>query len=230
MPGELDEPRLGLALTFVAGAINAGGLLLVGQYTSHMSGIVSALADHVALGAWAALGAGLAALLPFLAGAACSAMLINWGRRQRRDSPHRLPLRLEATLLIGFGLLGAGFQDSPLAALPAVPLLCFLMGLQNATITKISGARIRTTHVTGLVTDLGIELGKLFYWNRLRLPGEAPVRADRARMRLLGVLLGGFFLGGVAGALGFGHLGFASCLPLAGLLLLLAAARLRAPA
>jgi len=38
-------------------------------------------------------------------------------------------------------------------------LLCFIMGLQNAVITKISHAEIRTTHVTGLVTDVGIELG-----------------------------------------------------------------------
>jgi uncharacterized membrane protein YoaK (UPF0700 family) len=40
-------------------------------------------------------------------------------------------------------------------------MLCFIMGLQNATVTKISGARIRTTHVTGMITDVGIELGKL---------------------------------------------------------------------
>ncbi|WBV45090.1 YoaK family protein [Pseudoroseomonas cervicalis] len=223
----LSERRFGLALTFVAGAVNAGGLMLVGHYTSHMSGYVSALADDLALGAFAAVLAGLAALLPFLGGAALSAMLINWGRRRGHASPYALPLRLEAALLLGFGLLGAAFQGAALVVVPAVPLLCFLMGLQNATITKISGARIRTTHVTGIVTDLGIELGKLAYWNRLGGPQDALfVRADRAKMRLLAGLLGGFFLGGLAGALGFGHLGFISCLPLAALLLWLAETRI----
>jgi uncharacterized membrane protein YoaK (UPF0700 family) len=48
------DTQLGLVLTFVAGATNAGGFLTIGQYTSHMSGIFSAMADHLALGrsAW----------------------------------------------------------------------------------------------------------------------------------------------------------------------------------
>jgi hypothetical protein len=73
------DTQLGLVLTFVAGATNAGGFLAVGQYTSHMSGIFSAMADHLALGAVGLVLVGLGALLAFMAGAACSAMLINWG-------------------------------------------------------------------------------------------------------------------------------------------------------
>ena len=68
---------------------------------------------------------------------------------------------LEAALLFGFGLLGSFAQGSPGFTPAAVLMLCFIMGLQNATVTKISGARIRTTHVTGMITDVGIELGKL---------------------------------------------------------------------
>jgi uncharacterized membrane protein YoaK (UPF0700 family) len=69
-------------------------------------------------------------------------------------------------------------------------MLCFIMGLQNATVTKISGARIRTTHVTGIVTNMGIELGKLLYWNRGPARSQMlPVRADRPKLRLLGLLL-----------------------------------------
>ncbi len=102
-------------------------------------------------------------------------------------------------------------------------MLCFIMGLQNATVTKISGARIRTTHVTGMVTDVGIELGKLVYWNRDPTRSDIlRVRADRPKLRLLGLLLGSFFAGGVFGAFGFQHWGFATCLPLGSLLLLLA--------
>jgi uncharacterized membrane protein YoaK (UPF0700 family) len=187
-----------------------------------MSGIFSAMADHLALGAVGLVLLGLGALLAFMAGAACSAMLINWGRRSGRGSQYALPLLLEAALLLGFGLLGGLLRDGPGLILVGAPLLCFIMGLQNATVTKISGARIRTTHVTGMVTDLGIELGKLIYWNRDRSDGAAPVMADRAKLRLLAGLLGSFFTGGVIGALGFNYLGYVACVPLAFLLLLLA--------
>jgi uncharacterized membrane protein YoaK (UPF0700 family) len=217
------DTQLGLVLTFVAGATNAGGFLAIGHYTSHMSGIFSAMADHLALGAVGLVLVGLGALLAFMAGAACSAMLINWGRRSGHGSRYALPLLLEAALLLGFGLVGGLVRDGPGLVLVGAPLLCFIMGLQNATVTKISGARIRTTHVTGMVTDLGIEFGKLIYWNRDRADDAAPVvMADRAKLRLLAGLLGSFFTGGVMGALGFHYLGYVACIPLAVLLLLLA--------
>jgi uncharacterized membrane protein YoaK (UPF0700 family) len=217
------DTQLGMVLTFVAGAVNAGGFLAIGQYTSHMSGIFSALADHLVLGTFGLVLAGLGALLSFIAGAACSAILINWGRRRDRSDFYALPLMLEAALLFGFGLLGIFAQGTPGFIPMAVLLLCFIMGLQNATVTKISGARIRTTHVTGMITDIGIELGKLVYWNRdLTRSGTSRVRADRPKLRLLGLLLGSFFAGGVFGAFGFQRWGFVSCLPLGLLLLLLA--------
>lgn len=214
------DTLLGMALTFIAGAINAGGFLAVGQYTSHMSGILSSMADNLALGSAALVAIGLAAFVPFVAGAACSAILINWGRRHGLDSRYALPLLLEALLLCIFGVLGWMAHPSPQFVVGGVPLLCFIMGLQNATVTKISGARMRTTHVTGIVTDIGIELGKLLYWNRSRHIDEI-VTADREKLRLLMLLLGSFFIGGLTGAIGFSHLGLLFSLPFAMLLLLL---------
>jgi uncharacterized membrane protein YoaK (UPF0700 family) len=215
------DTLLGMALTFVAGAINAGGFLAVGQYTSHMSGILSSMADNLALGSAALVVIGLAAFIPFVSGAACSAILINWGRRHHLGSRYALPLMLEAMLLCIFGALGWMAYPSPSFVAGAVPLLCFIMGLQNATVTKISGARMRTTHVTGIVTDIGIELGKLLYWNRSRHI-DGIVTADREKLQLLLLLLGSFFIGGVTGAIGFSHLGFLFSLPFALLLVLLA--------
>ena len=107
------DALLGMALTFIAGAINAGGFLAVGQYTSHMSGILSAMADNLALGALGTVLLSLAALLPFILGAGCSAILINWGRRHRLGSLYAMPLMLEAALLFGFGILGWLAHPSP---------------------------------------------------------------------------------------------------------------------
>ncbi|GAB7541934.1 hypothetical protein CS8_015970 [Cupriavidus sp. 8B] len=209
----------------MAGATNAGGFLAVQQYTSHMSGIVSAMADNLALGSVGLILDGLGALLSFLAGAACSAILINWGRRERLHSEYALPLMLEAALLVCFGLLGSNLEHHEWLFVPAtVMVLCFIMGLQNAMITKLSKAEIRTTHITGMVTDIGIELGKLLYWNLAKADAAKPiVLADRRKLRVLVTLVALFFTGGVVGAVGFRHVGFSVTFPLATLLLALGA-------
>lgn len=230
--------HLGVVLAFVAGATNAGGFLAVQQYTSHMTGIVSAMTDDIALGRYGLVWTGAGAVLSFLAGAACCAVMVNYARRQRMHSEYALPLLAEATLLLCFGMMGGWMSKIEGLFVPlTVMLLCFIMGLQNAVVTKISRAEIRTTHITGMVTDVGIELGKLFYWNAATPAGQAPVLADRQRLRLLGTLLAAFFIGGVLGALGFQHLGYSATLPLAMVLIVLAivpayddvAARLRRP-
>lgn len=216
--------HLGFALAGVAGAMNAGGFLAVHQYTSHMTGIVSAAADNLALGAGDLVLDALGAILSFLLGAACTALLVNYGRRRGLAAEYALPLLLEAVLLLGFGMLGARLAAVEGLFVPAtVMLLCFTMGLQNALVTKLSHAEIRTTHMTGIVTDIGIELGKLLYWNVDQSPQQHPVRVNRQRLRVLGLLALNFFGGGVLGALGFKYLGYLATLPLALLLVLLAA-------
>ena len=209
--------HLGVALAFVAGAINAGGFLAVRQYTSHMTGIVSSMADRLALGTLdQALATALGALLAFLAGAACCAVMVNYSRRRNMHSMYALPLLVEATLLLLFGLLGARLAAIDGVFVPlAVVLLCFMMGLQNAIITKVSHAEIRTTHITGIITDIGIELGKMAYWNRSNFPGQLPVVADHGRLKLLSMLACSFFVGGLAGAVGFKHFGYIATVPLA---------------
>ena len=205
-------------LTFVAGAANAGGFLAVKMYTSHMSGIVASMADALVLGQLEVVLTALGALTFFLLGAATTAMLVNWARRNNLYSRYALPLLTEAALLLVFGLLGGRFHDQLLFFVSlTVMLLCFLMGVQNALITKISNARIRTTHITGMVTDIGIELGKLMYWNRpsTETDQQEKVLANRENLRVLCSLVGLFFLGGLTGAIGFKTLGYSFTVPLA---------------
>lgn len=216
--------HLGFVLAFVAGAANAGAFLAVGLYTSHMTGIVSSLADDLALGKFTLALSAVGAVLSFLLGAACSAIMINYSRRRRLRSEYALPLVLEAVLFLVFGVLGAQLAKVEGLFIPTtVMLLCFTMGLQNAVITKISGAVVRTTHLTGVITDLGIELGKLAYWNRPRMASDAPVLADRDRLLTLALLCAFFLCGGVLGAMGFKTYGYFATIPLAMVLLLLAA-------
>jgi len=212
--------QLGCVLAFVAGAINAGGFLAIGHYTSHMTGVLSSMADNLVLGQGALVLAALAAVTAFVAGAATTALLVNFARRRRLASEYALPLLFEASLLLLFGVLGARLATPGGALAATAALLCYVMGLQNAVVTKLSRAEIRTTHMTGIVTDIGIELGKLLYWNAD--PGQPRVGANRARLALLAALLGCFLAGGVAGALGFKYVGYLSTVPLAALLCVLA--------
>lgn len=216
--------QLAWAMAFVAGAVNAGGFLAVGHYTSHMTGTTSTLADMVALGDFETALAALAMMLSFMAGAFLCATLISLGQRRRMRSRYALTLVLEAGLLLLFGLMGARLETEIRFTLPStVMLLCFIMGMHNAVTSIISGAEVRTTHVTGTVTDIGIELGRLAYVNRHARPGRDRIVANRKKLILLLLLLVSFVVGGVTGALAFKHVGYKATIPLAVFLCFLAA-------
>jgi uncharacterized membrane protein YoaK (UPF0700 family) len=211
---------LGGLLAFNAGAINAGGFLVVGMYTSHMTGFASMLADNLVLGNITLVLGALGTLLAFTGGAATTAVLVHWARQHHLRSQYALPLLCEALLLLVFGLIGATLhRQTPFAVPLTVLVLAFTMGLQNAVVSKLSASQIRTTHMTGVITDLGIELGKLLYMNRQDSPLASQVRANRVKLRLYGTLLAAFVVGGLVGATGFKYLGFIWVLPMALLLL-----------
>ncbi|VTU29527.1 putative membrane protein [Variovorax sp. SRS16] len=214
---------LGLLLAFNAGAVNAGGFLVLHMYTSHMTGFASQLSDGLVMGDMKILLNALGAILSFLSGAAVCAILVNWARQRRLHSVYAAPLLLEAALMFPFGLMGAITLTwaTPFAVPLTVLLLSFIMGLQNAVASKTSGGSIRTTHMTGNITDLGMELGKLLYWNRGEVPAASWIRHNRLRMRMSGGLISMFVLGGAMGALGFKYIGFICVIPLAALLLAL---------
>lgn len=209
--------RLGVCLSLIAGATNAGGFLAVGQYTSHMTGLLSGVADNLVLGHFTLVVASLAAIAAFVGGAMTTALMVNWGLRRQLRSAFARPLALETALLLVFGLFGSAINlQAELFAPLTVLLLCYIMGLQNAVITKVSNAEIRTTHITGLVTDIGIELGKMVYFNRS--PAPTRVVANRRKLKIHVSLIAAFFAGGVLGALGFKLWGYVTTVPLAVLL------------
>jgi len=216
--------QLGAYMAFVAGAVNAGGFLAIARYTSHMSGIISAIGDDLALNDFISVLGGISLLLSFLSGAATTAIIVNWGHRRKIHSEFALPLLVEAVLLLIFGLVGANLNMYLPLTVPVIALLlCFVMGLQNAIVTKVSRAEIRTTHMTGVITDIGIELGKLIYWNKSQeANGNAYVRANREKLKTYLFIFGMFLIGGIIGALSFKKVGYISVIPLSLSLILIA--------
>ncbi|RKH19550.1 DUF1275 domain-containing protein [Corallococcus praedator] len=161
--------RLALLLAAVAGAVNAVGFVALGAHSSHMSGHMATLGESLALGhrdsGW--LSAQLMA--SFVAGATCAAVLLDASRHRKRGR-HVSALLLEAVVLggIGVGMAGSVGVRAPVF----LWALAFAMGLQNALVTRLSGAVVRTTHVTGLLTDIGIQLVQMMAWVRDGLRGE----------------------------------------------------------
>lgn len=182
----------GLVLTVIAGAINAVGFLGIHhQALSHMTGSVTTIGMELAQGRFDVALHALLILGSFFAGCLVSGAVIRQATLQlgRR---YGVVLSLEAVALllaVHFLRLGAHAGDY-LAALGC--------GLQNAMVTSYSGATMRTTHMTGMVTDLGIACGHF-------LRGE---RVDWYRFKLYGVLFSGFFAGGVIGTFGFQQFGY----------------------
>jgi uncharacterized membrane protein YoaK (UPF0700 family) len=216
--------QLGGILAFIAGATNAGGFLAVQRYTSHMTGIISSVGDDIAIGNRTMAIGGIAMVGCFMLGAICTTLLVNWARRRKLRGEYALSLMLEAWLLLLFGLIGAHLQSYRELFVPmTVLLLCFIMGLQNALITKISKAEIRTTHMTGVVTDLAIEIGRLLYVNRQDETIAPRVVADRQKLLIHLMMLMSFLSGAIVGAFGFRSIGFAATLPFATILMVLSA-------
>lgn len=178
-----------ILLACVAGMINVIGYLgFEHQAVSHLTGTTSLLGAALSQGHWQAVKHLWGVLIAFCLGAAISGMIIQ-------DSTLRLGRRYGVVLALESLLLFAAIplfkQEQILGAL----LAAMACGLQNAMATTYSGSVVRTTHLSGMFTDLGIGLGHLLRGMPL------PVR----RLSLSGLIISGFLGGGVLGAFLFAH-------------------------
>jgi len=219
--GKHRSPRanlaLGRVLSFIAGAINAGGFFIVAQYTSHMTGIISLAADNIALGDYINALFLLIYIACFIIGAASTTLITLTARKYHLHSQYGLPLILEAFLLLSILPIYKNGQEFHLLIPYIIGIFCFLMGVQNALITKASSAIIRTTHITGMTTDMGIEIGKFLF---LRHQNGADYNKTKAWSHCSIIIM--FFLGGIMGAFSFKYWGVCAVLPPAFMLIIIA--------
>lgn len=214
---------LGYVMAFLAGAINSGGFFAVARYTSHMSGEIARMADMLVIGEMRLALSSFIFLLCFIGGAMHANWLIIWGKRNRFRASYGLPIWIEACYLLVFGLLGAALSRFSVSFFtpPTIMILCFIMGMHNTVMTVLSNGVLRSTHMTGFATDIGIELSKALYRQHDPRAKELNINPDRSKILLFSGLLLSFFLGGVVGAYGFHGLGFQFTLPVAFVLMIL---------
>ena len=180
----------GAALAGIAGFVNACVLGTFQVPVSHMTGAVSRLSRDVATANAADLGTVVALVASFALGAVVSGVVVG-GASLRPGRRYGAVLVAEGVALaLAATLLGS-------SATAGVALAAFACGLQNAMASSYYGLILRTTHLTGIVTDLGVLLG-----HRLRGHPVPPWK-----WAVLGALVAGFFAGGVAGVIATGRAG-----------------------
>jgi uncharacterized membrane protein YoaK (UPF0700 family) len=182
----------GFSLAFNAGFINVIGLIAFKhQAVSHLTGVSTYLSFALSDGNYQDAFHLMLIAISFVIGAAYSGLIIG-NIALKLNSKYTLALLTESMLLfLAMYWLINGSQNGHYFASAAC-------GLQNAITTTFSGAIIRTTHLSGLFTDLGVMLG-------LRLRGQ---KQDSRRAVLYLTLIMGFIVGGVAGAFIFNAVKF----------------------
>ncbi|MCC6573047.1 MAG: DUF1275 domain-containing protein [Planctomycetes bacterium] len=210
---------LGVALPAVAGAVNAAGFLVIGTYTSHVTGMAARSGDEVALGHWFAAWQPLALIAAFFGGAFFAAVLTEIARR-RGHARYVIALIAEAIFISLFAVICAATpQEAHVGNFALAAILSAAMGLQNALVTRISGAVVRTTHMTGVITDLGVESARIYYLLRQDLKGKSMGQqwtrlkntwgdAELKRLVLLTTIFVSFLAGAVIGPLVFLQAGY----------------------
>jgi len=205
--------RIASLLSFIAGIVNVVGFLAVQRLTTNVTGHFAYFMEEVVkLNFWQGFVYFLYILFFFL-GSFFSNFIIELISRRSERYMYSVPVVIECIILFAMGSFSSGLIAEHPDAI-AFSLL-FAMGLQNSLVTTISNANVRTTHLTGLFTDLGIELSQLFFF---KSEENKKVLLSSVKLRL--TIISFFFFGGIVGGFAYAEIGITILTLSAGLLLL----------
>ncbi len=186
--------RLASLLSFVAGIVNVTGLFAIQKLTTNVTGHFAFFADEMVQRNFTQAWVYLLYILSFFLGAFCSNLMVEAMSSRNTRLVNTMPVSIELLILVWVALLSPATIAQHTNAVACS--LLFAMGLQNALVTSLSNAVVRTTHLTGLFTDLGIELSQLFFFKKAEQQKKLT-----ASIRLRLTIIFFFFLGGMAGGL-----------------------------
>jgi uncharacterized membrane protein YoaK (UPF0700 family) len=196
--------KLAVLLSLTAGFVNAAGFLGFSALTTNVTGHAALFAEGIARQDWRMARLVAIWMVLFLAGAFTGSLIVTKIGHNARFS-FTIPIVLETMILVfcAFSPIVKywGFSSNFFAG-----SLLFAMGMQNALVSVISGSVVRTTHLTGTFTDLGIELAQLRTDN-YAVQGEL---LSRIKLRVSIILF--FMLGALSGAYLFTYISFRSFL------------------
>lgn len=190
-----DNLMLASSTAFVAGIINVAGVIAFFAFSSNITGHVANLArnivdvdlsDVTSLCCW---------LLAFFSGAFVSSYIIHTYKSHSHYKAHAIPIIIEICVLFGVALYGdLIYKAMPAESEVVVGFILFSMGLQNGMVSVISGGLVKSSHLTGLITDMGAETAEYIHPN-----SNQPV-AVKNKLYIRVTILSFYLLGGLFGA------------------------------
>jgi uncharacterized membrane protein YoaK (UPF0700 family) len=192
--------RIASSLSFVAGIVNVAGFLAVERLTTNVTGHFAYLIDEIFKLDFLNASVFFLYIFFFFLGSFVSNFLIELLSKNNSKLSYTIPLLVETIILFSVALFGQFLiAENPNAL--AFSLL-FAMGLQNSLVTTISNSTVRTTHLTGLFTDLGIELSQLFFYKQ---KDQQSKLHSSIKLRL--TIISFFFIGGTIGGTFYPNIG-----------------------
>jgi len=216
-----EDRRLALWLATSAGLLNAIALGAFGFFPSHMTGNTSQFSSEVSSTDLNDIIFFATIILSFVTGAIIARIIVLWGIIQNVRLIFCQVLFIEGLLLAGVSLYEMYFHTFTTNR-EIIVFLCGLMGIHNSTSTQLSGGRVRSTHITGTLTDAGISLASVVV-AMLRRDYSKDTAAQRSQLKTHLTTLFSFITGGIAGLILFRWFGFNAMLAL-GLMLVFVAA------
>jgi uncharacterized membrane protein YoaK (UPF0700 family) len=194
---------LASSTAFVSGATNVIGVIAFLAFTANITGHVANMALHVAENNWHEIVLFFIWLLLFFVGAFVSNFLIRSGQYKSNYWAHSRPIIIEIIILLFVAIYGNKFYaESQTEREIIIGALIFSMGLQNSMVSTISGGLIKSSHLTGLFTDLGGDVSEWFH------PGSKKTKIVKHRIFIRLTVLAFYFLGGLASGYFFNAYGF----------------------
>lgn len=202
----------GAGFAFTAGSIDSIGLMATGRFTSHMSGTTSTTARALVRGNLGLAALGGCALLSFVAGATLSGYLTAGSEQSMATTRLRTMLVLELLMIAGGVAVAAVSIDGHVCAFLLIACFASAMGFQNNLSKRGLSLGVRSTHVTGILTDLGSGIGGYLFAAGRR---SDDIDSFVTRLAKSATLFIAFALGGIACGFGFLQVGLiASAIPM----------------
>jgi len=200
-----------MTLAFQAGALNIGGFMACHQFVSHVTGYATLFGFEINQHDASHAISMLIVPLFFLLGAMLSGLLVDLPLKLHKKPRYYFTFGVIFFLIFSVFIAGVSGELGTFGEVFGqkrdyylLTLLCLTCGIQNGTITTVSRAVIRTTHLTGISTDLGIGLVRV--WNRNKLSGDEQEEV-RANFMRVGIIV--FFgLGSIVGGFAFQRFGY----------------------
>ncbi|RAV29914.1 YoaK family protein [Sinomicrobium soli] len=198
-----ENIQLGSLTAFSAGMVNVTSVIIFFAFTSNVTGHYAILAEEISKGNWYQAAVVFAWIFMFFAGNFCSNMIIINFNQKNTYAAHATPLILEILCLLSVGTYGAFFYGETLGETEImVGLMLFAMGIQNGLTASISNFSVKTTHLTGLTTDLGL-LTSMFTKSEYRQN-----KALRAKANVLYAIATSYVTGGIFAGVVYQQIGF----------------------